>query len=57
MSKAEVEAKRAAGLLADSHSGIGFFLLDAPPPAAKPTAEPDPTDEVRRRWPRRSRPG
>jgi hypothetical protein len=44
MSKAEVEAKRAAGLLADSFNGIGFFVLDAPPPAAKPTPETDPTD-------------
>ena len=43
MSKAEVDAKRAAGLLADSYSGIGFFLLDAPPPAAKPKAEADPS--------------
>ena len=43
MSKAEVDAKRAAGLLADSHSGIGFFVLDAPPPAAKPRAEPERT--------------
>ncbi len=43
MSKAEVDAKRAVGLLADSHSGIGFFVLDAPPPAAKPRAEPERT--------------
>jgi phospholipid N-methyltransferase len=40
MSKADVDAKRAAGLLADSHSGIGFFVLDAPPPVTKPRAEP-----------------
>jgi hypothetical protein len=43
MSKSDVDAKRAAGLLADSHSGIGFFLLDAPPPGAKPRAEPERT--------------
>jgi hypothetical protein len=44
MSKTEVEAKRAAGLLADSFNGIGFFVLDAAPPAAKPKAETDPTE-------------
>ncbi len=31
MSKAEVEAKRAAGLLTDSANGLGFFLAELPP--------------------------
>jgi hypothetical protein len=44
MSEAEVEAKRAAGLLADSFNGIGFFVLDTPPPAAEPKAKADPTE-------------
>jgi tRNA A58 N-methylase Trm61 len=48
MSKAEVGAKRAAGLVAmiesgNSGAGFGFYLLDAPIPEAKPTAMPEPT--------------
>jgi protein-L-isoaspartate O-methyltransferase len=40
MSKAEVEAKRASGLLTDSANGLGFFLIESPPDRpAKP--EPD----------------
>src|SRR5580692_9663029 len=31
MSKAEVNAKRAAGLLTDSANGLGFFLSEVPP--------------------------
>jgi precorrin-6B methylase 2 len=41
MTAAEVEAKRAAGLLAASASGLGFYLLDAPLPAPRPTQAAD----------------
>jgi hypothetical protein len=36
-----VEARRAAGLLADSAGGLGFYLLDAPPPARREKPAPD----------------
>jgi protein-L-isoaspartate O-methyltransferase len=42
MSKADVDTRRAAGLLVDSDGGRGFFLADEPPPAPreKPAADP-----------------
>lgn len=48
MSKAEVDAKRAVGLVAMIESGtrgagFGFYLLDAPIPDAKPTPTSEPT--------------
>jgi tRNA A58 N-methylase Trm61 len=48
MSIAEVETKRAAGLVAmiegtQRGAGFGFYLLDAPIPDAKPTPVPEPT--------------
>jgi hypothetical protein len=48
MSKAEVDSKLAAGLVAIIESGnrgagFGFYLLDAPIPDAKPTPAPEPT--------------
>jgi phospholipid N-methyltransferase len=48
MSRAEVEAKRAAGLVAEigpgsRGAGFGFYLLDEPPPDAKPAPAPEPT--------------
>ena len=33
--RAEVEAKRAAGLLSDSDDGTGFYVLDAPQPTPR----------------------
>jgi protein-L-isoaspartate O-methyltransferase len=41
MSAAEVVAKRAAGLVAESENGVGFYLLDSPLPAPreKPAAD------------------
>jgi protein-L-isoaspartate O-methyltransferase len=36
MTAAEVQAKRDAGLLIEDQDGIGFYLLDSKPPAAKP---------------------
>ncbi len=36
MTKAQVEEKRAAGLLVEVSDNRGFILLDAPPPAPKP---------------------
>jgi protein-L-isoaspartate O-methyltransferase len=41
MSAAEVERKRAAGLLAPSANGLGFYLLDAPPAAPREKPVPD----------------
>jgi phospholipid N-methyltransferase len=41
MSKAEVEAKRAAGLLTDSANGLGFFLAEMPPERPAIHTEPD----------------
>jgi phospholipid N-methyltransferase len=48
MSRAEVEAKRVAGLVAMIESGnrgagLGFYLLDAAMPNAKPVPRPEPT--------------
>ena len=44
MSKAEVEAKRAAGLLQESACGRGFYLLDTPPDATTERSETDKPD-------------
>lgn len=43
MSKADVDAKRAAGLLIEAEDGTGFGLLDTPPPAPRPA--PSASDE------------
>jgi phospholipid N-methyltransferase len=41
LSKAEVDAKRAAGLLTDSANGLGFFLAEVPPERPSCQTEPD----------------
>jgi hypothetical protein len=42
MTRAEVEEKRAAGLLAEVDSGIGFYLRDEPAPAPREKPAEDP---------------
>jgi protein-L-isoaspartate O-methyltransferase len=44
MSKAEVEAKRAEGLLTDSANGLGFFLAEIPP--ERPAARTGPDEQA-----------
>ena len=46
MTAAEVEAARAAGMLAPDHEGLGFYLTDAPAPAPR---TPTPPNEARER--------
>jgi len=44
MTRAEVEEKRAAGLLAETEDKRGFFLRDAPAPAPRPAPAPPKLD-------------
>ena len=41
MSKAQVESKRAAGLLTESANGLGFFLAEMPPDRQATQTEPE----------------
>lgn len=40
LTKADVDAKRAAGVLVESNDGIGFYLRDTPPAPPAPPAPP-----------------